>query len=282
MVWRLWRALQDTPEMHPIFQRVHTLRGRADARIIWLGVTVVIITTALLAPSLFFLNMLLLPLLYAVFNVTLNTLIWAMNICQTIIQERLRGTYDLLCLTPDGALTVNWIICTDTVNHRDVLRRSHADSALLLQVIGVFPVMASLAALLTPNLNARDNTVAATVTITGVIAFLLIDHLYSVISGVLIALLVANRTTSPVDARLWTFILYVSLQVGTVLLLLTGTLAASTLTSGLPSDLLLVRLTVPLLIMLALIVAREVLVRVLFRQVVDTLNGESAQVLHRQ
>ena len=77
-----------------------------------------------------------LPLLLVVFNGTLLGTLWAIDIGGGIASEHTQGRYDLLSMTPRGALGVSWLIATARLHKRDWLNVSHrvVRSLLLLSV----------------------------------------------------------------------------------------------------------------------------------------------------
>lgn len=279
MTLRLWRALHYIPEMHPVFQHIHYARNRADVRYVWAVVIAIGGVMLVSTPGLFVFNILIFPLIYSVFNVTLNTVVWAMNICTTITNERSRNTYDLLCLTPDGGLVINWIIGAEAVNYRDVLNRASADTIMLLQIIGVFPILASIAALFTPGIEQRDSTLVVTLTITAVVIYLSLDFMQSVVTGCLLAMLTANRITNANDARMWTLGLFLTIQMITYVALLASVMVGAMVLANTPTIPSLMKYITPFIITLIFLMIRELAIRGLFRVLTDTLNGDPAQLI---
>ena len=122
--WELWRALQQPPRTHFLYKQIHrpklmnhSFADLAVVGIVALGVVVIIISKAL-ATAVSFMVLLVVPLMALRFSVLFgltgmaNGLRWAVASGQALTRFRRSGFYELLCLTPPGALGVNWAIST--------------------------------------------------------------------------------------------------------------------------------------------------------------------------
>jgi hypothetical protein len=145
---------------------------------------------------------------------------WAMNISAALIREHEHHTYDLLCLSPPGALATNWAICTgvlhrdDALGWLDLLRKLMA--GLLLFIL--------LAVLLTTAW--RQNTAdpfqffLLALDMVTLAAASYIDHVQSVVLGSLVGMLTPIYSHSRLDAHLITAATFLALQTATLLVTL--------------------------------------------------------------
>lgn len=112
LTWRLWAALRNPEEEHPLFQRVQRLPvdlpGKRLLRpvythrvfkFLW-GFTSALLSVVVVVVA---------PLALLLASNVIGALL-AFNVMGTLNREREQGTYDLLALTPNGLGASNWLI----------------------------------------------------------------------------------------------------------------------------------------------------------------------------
>ncbi len=234
--WRIWRILMNPPFWHPLFRR--TLLNRASlpshptssyrshhpkSRMILEVMTAIVFCSAMCSPL--FLVAACATILF-VLNGTGYSAIWAVQTSGVIAREREFGTYDLHCLSPEGALGVNWALCTGFLHRGQQLEQVHG---LIRSILTIGLVIAGIMAMVlvtnivrTPDNSLASegiqNTSAMLVNVLALIAIIYIDHIQSVVLGILVSIFVPTYSRGHIDAQLATFGLFLFLQITTYLL----------------------------------------------------------------
>jgi hypothetical protein len=184
---RLWRGLRHPQTAHPLFRRtVRQVNRSRSSWYIWL-------LTILAAP------VLLLPAL--VFAGLSYSLLWSAGITRTVAQARQNSTYDLLCVTPGGALAVNWLICTGYLHHNQTFVRAHGWGLWLMRFLLLFLLASTVATAYFPTSGANRETREVLALLLFGVA-LVADQYQSVTIGALFGILVPTFVTERTTAQL--------------------------------------------------------------------------------
>lgn len=279
--WRVWRSLRITPSYHPLADRLHFERRYTPVGWLWGGLTGVLLLLIFTLPGLFAFYVTLFPLMYFFANVTLNCAAWTANIAHTIAHQRSSETYDLLCMMPDGPVGLNWLICAEVLHHKSLLNRAHADTMMLVQVVGILPLIAIGALILVSgDHEARLAAIAWFALVTGIIVILIVDYAQSVVTACLVGTVAGNRFTAAREARVWAMLVTTMLQVGFYVLL--AVMVAVTLFAyGQAQQIsLLVGVLVPLVMIGVYVGLRELVNHVLLVLLTRQLNGDASEFNH--
>ncbi|GAB4525155.1 MAG: hypothetical protein OHK0046_40660 [Anaerolineae bacterium] len=197
MTWRLWRALRDPNQSHPIFQRTMTVyQPLVPPAYFW-------ILQVFLAPLVFF------PFL--IFPSTAYGLIWAYNISDEIAGAQRRGTFDLLALLPGGALTAIWMMSAGYLHRDQSLYRIHQPGLWIMRLM----LAALTLSILLPAGAASAGSPYQPI-FYGALAALFIDHYQAVVMSLLIAMLVPGWRQDRFTLRLTAAGLFLLAEVGTI------------------------------------------------------------------
>jgi hypothetical protein len=209
------RNPQFTPEFQPY--RIFTPRFLAEL------VGVMFICMAMLSPI--FLILLAIGLLLLL-NGTVYSLIWSMRTSGLIAQTRQHETYDVYCVSPEGALGVNWAICTGFLHRHNRLEQIHV---LVRSLLGVALIVVALIALVLLSNTGQERLTSyaqeevrrystTLVHMATLIGLIYIDHVQSIVLGCLVGILVPTYARGRLDAQLGTMGVYLTLQVSTYVL----------------------------------------------------------------
>jgi hypothetical protein len=264
MTRRVWGAFRRPPLKHPLFDRLVTSAPFSPSlRPLWWN-NLAIQGQIWMWSLLFVLDVRALPLM--AFSGALYGALWAAGISGAILQERSSGTYDLLCLTPEGSFGVNWAICIGCLHQGEALRQ------VISQEVWTIRLMLMIPLIITANLalnRALTNSPAALWWMLAVVVIFYLDHIQSIIIGALFGL-IAPQVTTPGDARLWaiagtllTQLLSYGLLVGIALLNPLGALTPA---------------AAPLLAILAFFGLREVIIHVQMHLAGRVFNASPAEV----
>jgi hypothetical protein len=233
--WKIWSILRNPSFSHPLFRRTLIKRTAVihepdyysiplvNARFVIELLAAMFICSAMLSPIFLLLAAIALLL---ILNGTGYSLFWAVKTSGLIAQEREHQTYDLYCVSPEGALGVNWAICAGFLHRNGRLEQIHN---LVRGLLAMALIMAGIVALVLfsnatqdyVNPFARDEIERSSILlvhVVTVIAIIYIDHIHSIVLGSLISIIVPTYAQRKIDSQFGTFIFYVSLQIGTYLL----------------------------------------------------------------
>jgi hypothetical protein len=211
---RLWKAFKHPPSTHPIFQRLLD-EAEDEIELFSLLQQILLQGQIWLWPLLFMLNMR--ALLLMVFSGTLYGAIWSVQISGRIATERQNRRYDLLCLSPLGAVGASWAICTGCLHQKRAFEQINSQEAWSVRLILFIPIVISL-----PLIVRQLFAVTLTTSLIGILAVILVfyvDHVQSVLFGGLLGLLAFHHAPSRLDCRLWALAAFLGLQIITYLLL---------------------------------------------------------------
>jgi len=216
MTWKLWRVLQTPPIDHPLYRR--HVKHTSFYYVGWVGPVLLLLVGTVLAPTLFFVFLLLMPVLYAITNGTVYGAMWSMHTSSGIVRERQRHTYELLAVSPGGPMEANWALCTATLYRNRTFEHVSGDLHWVIRVLLGLIVLVMLTLLGASSIDYQQRTLAlafSSLVFTGVIY---INYVQAVTIACLTGIIVATYTQNIVDARLWSFGGVLLLQCGNYLL----------------------------------------------------------------
>ena len=217
-----------------------------------------------------------LPLIYTLLNATFNGLMWTTNIGGAIAHQRLRNNYDVLCLIPDGPLTVNWIISTEQLHYNKSLERSLGDVGVVTQIMSVIVVFLLIGVVSAPGPQVRLEILRMLIVVVSLVTLIIIDYIQSVVTGSLIGMLIANLTRNVMDSRMWSFAVFLSVQFFIYVTLLLLLFLSPALAPGSETGVTLLELIMPVVVVLLIVGLREFIIFVLWRWLIQILNVENS------
>ena len=126
LTWHLWQNIRFPARLHPLFRRWHTRQIETSRR--WMLAQILLIVGSgllvLVEPLAFAVVLLLwaiVPVLALLLNGTALGAFWAAQISHKLATERLGQRYDLLQLTPRGALGSSWLMATAILHRQERL-----------------------------------------------------------------------------------------------------------------------------------------------------------------
>jgi hypothetical protein len=208
VTWKIWKALRYPLRWHPIFRRIRTKPKQAHPNRNFWSVIQIIVAIAMLAfimrfpvPALITgLSLAIaIPVLLLSFNGTFLGLHWVVAISETLAQEYHDKRFDLLALTPYGALGVSWLIGTASIHRGDWLRLAYRILRrvliIVLVLIGLASLLLIVSALSSNNIAMRDAQLRIFVdvlTITIWVLVLWLDHIQSIVIASLVGIVLPS------------------------------------------------------------------------------------------
>jgi hypothetical protein len=283
LIWRLWAMLRQPPRSHPLFQRILRHNAGEPPRMtstffLWMFTCLSITFCPISLPMNGWIPLVLFGLL-----LLLNTAIslyWAVNISQTILEEQEHRRYDLLAALPTGSSGVSWAMSTGYLHRQKLFIWLPA----LMRAIGAVLVCVLIGAMIFTVVVLRQNNMGNTaflsnqalvpLIVRGFFAVCLLygDHLYSIVTSVLIGMIAPVEVLTLAEARLRAVWWFGTLQLVFYLLWLAPTLLLSVDLS--PGGVLLHGL----MSILFYVVLREWLLRWLWRRWLHLANADMARL----
>jgi hypothetical protein len=262
------------------FQRLFYERNRATWERIRSGLWSITLLFAvgmlILMPVVFFFLLVLGPLLYAILNTLFFNALWLMDIAGTLAREISQKTYELYCLMPVGALGIDWIISADRIHYNNGLQRSINEILGVVQLLALVTMFFIVGFLISNPAQEQSQLIGILSVLVAIIFWLYVDHIQSTLCVVCMGILAGRQTRTIGDARLWSLILFLTLQVGWYLFVLLTSIVLIVIMmriSVLPTWLSLAM--TPWLAVGVSIGGRELLLQVLWRRVLLITNSQS-------
>lgn len=204
MTWQLWRSFNRPPRHHPLFRYVVTHPKGESPKVaslffMWMflcsGFGFCWTVTFDWLPTLILLGLL--------FANTTYSLLWALKISRTIVDEQQQRRYDLLAALPTGKLGTSWAMSMGCL-HRQASFTWIPFFVRLFTTIGFFTLVGALsvtlfilnnAELSEASYNANYDIIPLMVAGIGLVILFYIDHLYSVVTAILLGMI------APIDIR---------------------------------------------------------------------------------
>ena len=301
--WKLWHALRYPPFWHPLFRRGVIARntplwrpapgkGRSaylTALILSLALIIalarpsafeILLVTLFGVPAALLILFMAAPLLFPL-AVSLQAAVWAAHISYALAAERERGTYDLLCLFPDGSLGANWAIACGCVHRGVVFDALHVLAQVVLLLGMVFLAIIWLIVLgivANPVGKAGQDILAASRTLIDtvvLIAALGLHYTQTVVLSPVVGMWWATHAHRRIEAQLGAFGLSLAVQIGTYgLFLVVGFALLPLLYDGLPLASPAINLSLPVVYLVILYIIREGAIFWLWKIVTRRLNAD--------
>jgi hypothetical protein len=209
----------------------------------------------------------------------------ALRISTTIAKEHEDRTFDLLSLAPTGTWGTNWALATSSLyRNRDfdrlfsIVRAALATGLVLTCIVAMIAVM-SLSPTRPTRLPQPDSmdmlirVAADFLAVLALIAAIYVEYVQSTILGSLVGLFVPTYARNRLDASLWSFGVFLLLQVSTYTL---AWIIGFNLLPGVYERLHIngwyVSFTLPVLRVAAFFLLREVIILMIWRALVQRLN----------
>lgn len=202
----LWRAMGSPPVHSPLFKRI--LDEAEDSPWGWFIYRMLTQNQVWLWSLLFVIDMRAAVLM--VFSGTLYGAGLASQVSRQVNQERRSATYDLLCLSPNGAAGMIWSVWMACLHYRQAFQSINAREIWSVRLVLFMPLIISAQLFMQ---RCFDN--AHTWTIPWILALLLIllaDHIQSITTAGVIGALGPHLAPSRVDSQLCATSLFVGFQ----------------------------------------------------------------------
>jgi hypothetical protein len=191
--------------------------------------------------------------------------VWMISISVTIVRERESHTYELLCLTPSGALGVNWAMCAASLHRADALGWIELFRRLLNGLLLLILLMVLLTTAFRENTSNVFHFLTLFVDILLLATVLYVEHVQSIVLGCIVGVLMATYSRSQMDVRFSATGTFLTLQ---VISLVVSLLIVSNMHSVLASP-----FSVTSLSLLAFYLLREGLILALWKILAYQLNA---------
>jgi hypothetical protein len=270
ITWKIWRGIRMPPQHHPLFRRVMVAPLRPTPW--YVGCAVILVAPILLLPAILFTS-------------AFYSLRWAVTIGGMIARERETGMFDLISLSPDGALGASWAVCTGSIYRNQSLQQIQSPMSWVIRLGFTLLILASLGNFVEPLVPIGANSTLGTIipllylfTLSGA---LYIDHVQSVAMGSLIGMLMPTFTRSRIDAGIGALIVFLLLQITTyVLTLLIGFSLLPALFSLLNFSPSLEAILLPVLRLAIFGAIREGMIAGLWKALVERLNIAASEMVY--
>ncbi|MBC7809745.1 MAG: hypothetical protein H7175_01290 [Burkholderiales bacterium] len=229
MTRKLWIALCNAPNNHPLFRRMHDRDQFNDDRpqrhlagwVSWVGVLALYIC-AILWPALMNTPILIATLLL---SGTVLGLIWALDVSATIASEQEFGTYDVLAISPPGPLGICWTMSMACIHRNGAFRRLNEQHIWSIRLFLAVPLMIWFGIQLSPD-YVRVAPFAPIAYAFAAVAALCLDHIQSAVLGVLVGVLSPTHTSRRFEAQLFALPVFLIIQIAAYLAAIIGTSVA--------------------------------------------------------
>lgn len=277
--WKIWRALHNPPALHPLFQR-NVLRPPATvmARTAgWAGIVVsLVLGLGQQHPTIL---LLLMPFILLFTGITYG-IDCAIRVGSAIAKEHENDTFNLLSLSPGGALGASWAMCTSSLYRNRDFDRLHTimRGAVIVGII-VIVVVATLVIIVHSEQFSRVPeptfpTIVHIVDLTVVLVALYLEYIQSAILGSLIGMLVPTYAENRLDTRIYTLGVFLFAQIITYFLAYwIGFVILPDLYDRLDITGDYVEISLSLLRLAVFFMIREVMISASWRSLVERLNA---------
>lgn len=219
MTFKLWRALNNPPATHPIFRRTVLLPALPPRRGLSMSGMMVgfVMLMSDFMPTLLILIM---PFFLLICGLVYG-LECAIRVSQLILVERKNNTFELLSLSPAGALAACWAICTSSLHYkrqferlRDIVKTSAQIVIAVFSVVVILfggstalSILFSDAPIPLPAMLPLMNAMA-------IVALLYVDYVQSTVMGSMVGLVIPTFASSIVDSFLYAPAVFLLLKFG--------------------------------------------------------------------
>jgi len=220
MTWKLWRELKYPPRANRLFQltiTTHTIAHTPFPSLVLLIILVILplsaFTSRTMASVLSFLVLVSIPILaiLQIFTGSFFGLMWAVRTASSIAQIRRRGIYETLCLLPDGALGVNWVICAACLYWDGKYREFDSHYTWPIRLFIIF----GLAVYLSPALLEDQiwTLVALLINMVTLAFWFRLEDVQSIVLACITGMMIPTYTRHKIEVQIWTATIYIFIQV---------------------------------------------------------------------
>ncbi|MGJ3240390.1 MAG: hypothetical protein ACFE0Q_16905 [Anaerolineae bacterium] len=219
---KLWRALSKPPRRHPLFQYVLSNAKREQPRV----TSGFVVWAFMLATALFIWTVLFQPLMWAILVafIALNSVYatrWVVRIARTITRAKETRRYDLFGALPDGLLGTSWALSTGAMHQRSSFR--WVPYLVMMTVISAFIALCGLTTITLTLIDELSDTQMAFVqnldfvrlgiSIMPFLAIFYIDHIYSILTAIVIAQISTIDVQDASEAQIRALLGFLSVQI---------------------------------------------------------------------
>lgn len=282
--WKIWRALHNPPALHPVFKRAVLLPVSTDNRqtVGWAGLTInLVLGLGQHSPTIL---LLLMPFILLFTGITYG-IDCAIRVGNAIAKEHENDTFNLLSLSPSGALGASWAMCTSSLYHNRDFDRFHniirgtVTIAIITVVVVASVIIITHSEQFTRAYEPTLPTVIHIVDLTTVMLALYFEYMQSAIVGSLIGMFVPTYTQNRMDTRIYTFGGFLLLQITTYFLAyLIGFVVLPELYHRLQIIGEETEMSLSILRLAVFFMIREVMITVLWRTLVERLNARPSEL----
>jgi len=282
--WKIWRALHNPPALHPVFQRTvlrpPPLVNRRSLG--WAGLVVnLVLGLGQYSPTIL---LALMPFILVFTGITYG-IDCAIRVGSTIAKERENDTFNLLSLSPSGALGASWAICTSALyRNRDFDRLHNVVRGSVIITMITIAIIAAITLVIQSDKFSRVAeptflTVIHLVDLTAVILAVYIEYVQSAILGSLIGMFVPIYSQNRVDTSAYAIGGFLFLQITTYFVAyFIGFLILTDLYDGLYISGDYAEISLSILRLGVFFMVREVIITVLWRTLVERLNAQPSEL----
>lgn len=204
----------------------------------------------------------------------------AVRVSQLILVERKNNTFELLSLSPSGALAACWAICTSSLYHKRQFERLRDIVQISTQIaVAVFSVALVLAGGVALSILLSDSPLPLPMMLPilngiAIISLIYVDYVQSTVMGCMVGLMIPTFSSSVVDSFLYAPAVFLLLKFASYSLsVLIGINAVDNLFhqanwQGGAAD-----LSMTLLRVVSMFALQEILIRVLWRVILARTNS---------
>lgn len=282
--WKIWRALHNPPALHPVFKRVVLLPVATDNQqhVGWASLTIhLVLGLGQYQPTVL---LLLMPFILLFTGITYG-IDCAIRVGNAIAKEHENDTFNLLSLSPSGALGASWAMCTSSLYHNRDFDRFHTimRGTITIAIITVILIASMLIVGRSEQFTRASQptlpTVIHLVDLTVVMLALYFEYMQSAIVGSLIGMFVPTYTHNRVDTRVYTFGGFLLLQITTYFLTyLIGFVILPDLYQRLQIIGQETEMSLSVLRLGVFFIIREIMITVLWRALVERLNARPSEL----
>lgn len=220
ITWKIWRALKYPPRANRLFQLTIAAHNFSQSSFSPLALLIVLVllpfsalTSRTVASMVSFvvLASLLIFIVLQIFTGSFYGLLWAVRTASTIAGLHRGKVYETLCLLPDGALGVSWIICTASLYWNGNDREFGSQYTWPIRIFFVF----GIAVYFSPWLPDEQTwtLISVFINIFTITLWFRIEDVQSIVLACIIGMAIPTYTHHKIEVRIWTAAVYFFLQI---------------------------------------------------------------------
>jgi hypothetical protein len=252
----LWKSLRRADTSHPLYSRIYMT---PPVPMPWyIALLVIALAPFLLLPGI--------VLMSAVYSLR-----WSAQVAATLAEERAAGRFELLSLTPPGALGAAWATCRACLQRHGSMGQIQSVGSWVMRLAFLWLIATSLRGSPTPVRQADWRPIYSFLVLFAALA---IDHAESMVMACLVGTFVATRTTGRLEAMLGAAGIFALFETMTVVVpLLFGLIVLPSIYTALNAPILGAAITTPLITLLLFAGLREAVITGFWRAVQDAVNA---------